>query len=216
MQHLLCFGDSNTWGYVPASGQRFSLEVRWPGVLQSRLGGGYRVIEEGLNGRTTVHEDLEREGRNGRRFLGPLLESHAPLDLLIVMLGTNDLMACYASSAADITRGTAVLLDIAAVSAAGRDASPPPALLIAPPRIVENGAAVEAELVGAAEKSAALGAHFRALAGVRGCAFLDAAEIVSPSVHDGVHLDAAGHGILGQAVAELVEKSMRNSGVISC
>ena len=87
MKHVLYFGDSNTWGYVPGSGQRFPLEGRWPGVLQARLGSDWRVIEEGLNGRTTIHEDPERDGRNGRRFLGPLLESHAPLDLLILMLG---------------------------------------------------------------------------------------------------------------------------------
>ena len=118
MKHLLCFGDSNTWGYVPGSGQRFPLEVRWPGVLQARLDNDYRIIEEGLNGRTTIHEDPERDGRNGRLFLGPLLESHAPLDLLILMLGSNDLMPCYASIAADVAAGVGILLDIAAASGA--------------------------------------------------------------------------------------------------
>lgn len=216
MRHLLCFGDSNTWGYVPASGQRFRHDVRWPGVLQARLGGGYRVIEEGLNGRTTVHEDAEREDRNGRRLLGPLLESHAPLDLLIVMLGTNDLMPCYASGAADVARGAAALLDLAAASAAGRQASAPPLLLIAPPRIVANGAALDPELHDAVEESAALGACLRSLAEERGCDFLDAAGIVSPSARDGVHLDAAGHRLLGEAVAEAVANSMRPRGVISC
>jgi len=215
MRHLLCFGDSNTWGYVPASGQRFHHDVRWPGILRARLGGGYRVIEEGLNGRTTVHEDPQREGRNGRRLLGPLLESHAPLDLLIVMLGTNDLMPCYASGAADIARGTAALLEVAAASDAGRDASPPPILLIAPPRVVANGAALDAELEGAVEKSAALGAHLGTFAEERGCAFLDAAGIVSPSALDGVHLGADGHRLLGEAVAEAVVNLMRPRGVIS-
>ena len=206
MKHLLCFGDSNTWGYVPASGDRFPLRDRWPGVLQARLGPGYRVIEEGLNGRTTVREDPDRDGRNGARFLGPLLESHAPLDLLILMLGSNDLMPCYASSAAHVARGIGVLLDISAGSASGRDAAGPRALLIAPPHIEAGNGAMGLVYGDAAEESVALGTHIRALALERGCAFLDAAEIVSASDADGVHLDAGAHALLGEAIAEHVRK----------
>ncbi len=162
MKHLLCFGDSNTWGYVPGSGQRFPLQVRWPGVLQARLGSRWRVIEEGLNGRTTIHQDPERDGRNARLFLGPLLESHAPLDLLILMLGTNDLMPCYASSAADVAAGVGILLDIVATSGAGPSATAPAVLLVAPPRIKAAGMAFE---LGYDRGSRKVRSHFRALSG---------------------------------------------------
>ena len=206
MKQILCFGDSNTWGYVPGSGDRFPLGERWPGVLQSCLGGDYRVIEEGLNGRTTVHEDPERDGRNGSRFLGPLLESHAPLDLLVLMLGTNDLMPCYTSNAVDAARGVGVLLDIVARSTAGEKARPPRVLLIAPPRIEATDLAMELGYGVCARESGALGAHFQARAEERGCAFLDAALVVSPSDDDGVHLDTGAHLLLGEAIAERVQK----------
>jgi lysophospholipase L1-like esterase len=204
MKHLLCFGDSNTWGYVPGSGQRFPLQVRWPGVLQARLGSRWRVIEEGLNGRTTIHQDPERDGRNGRLFLGPLLESHAPLDLLILMLGTNDLMPCYASSAADVAAGVGILLDIVATSGAGPSATAPAVLLVAPPRIKAAGMAFELGYAGVAEESVAVSEHYLALATARNCPYLDAAQVVSASDEDGVHLDAEAHGALAEAIAERV------------
>jgi lysophospholipase L1-like esterase len=204
MKHLLCFGDSNTWGYVPGSGQRFPLQVRWPGVLQARLGSRWRVIEEGLNGRTTIHQDPERDGRNGRLFLGPLLESHAPLDLLILMLGTNDLMPCYASSAADVAAGVGILLDIVATSCAGPGATAPAVLLVAPPRIKAAGMAFELGYAGVAEESVAVSAHYLALAAARNCPYFDAAQVVSASDEDGVHLDAEAHGALAEAIAERV------------
>jgi len=206
MKHLLCFGDSNTWGYIPGSGERLPFGVRWPGVLQRHLGPDYRVIEEGLNGRTTVHEDPDRDGRDGSRFLGPILESHTPLDLLILMLGSNDLMPCYASSAAETAHGAGVLLDIATGSAAGRQAAPPPALLVAPPHIAATEVAMALGYGGLAEKSVALGAHLQTLAEEHGCAFLDASQFVSPSGDDGVHLDASAHSLLGRAIAERVRK----------
>src|SRR4051812_38077987 len=92
---ILCFGDSNTHGADPQGGGRFPFDVRWPGRLEQELGSGWRVIEEGLSGRTTVFEDPFIEGRNGRQYLVPCLASHAPIDLLTIMLGTNDLKAVY-------------------------------------------------------------------------------------------------------------------------
>ena len=90
---VVCYGDSNTWGADPAGTGRFAPDVRWTGVLQAELGSGYKIIEEGLNGRTTNIEDTIEEDRNGRRQLPPTIESHRPFDLMIIMLGTNDLAA---------------------------------------------------------------------------------------------------------------------------
>ena len=91
MKHVLVYGDSNSWGFEPGSGKRYGEEVRWTGVLAENLGSDTRVIEEGLNGRTTVFDDPLEPGRNGKTYLGPCLQSHHPLDLVILMLGTNDL-----------------------------------------------------------------------------------------------------------------------------
>src|SRR3954462_1773041 len=99
MKTIVCFGDSNTWGYDPASNGRFGPTNRWTGVLQTALGSDYRVIEEGLNGRTTTVDDPIHDHRNGRHYLPPCLESHAPFDLVTIMLGTNDLKARFNSSA---------------------------------------------------------------------------------------------------------------------
>lgn len=91
MKTILCYGDSNTWGYVPSLGTRYPYDVRWPGVLQTALGEEYRVIEAGLSGRTTVWDDPYDIYMNGRDMLEPTLRTNAPLDLVILMLGTNDL-----------------------------------------------------------------------------------------------------------------------------
>ncbi len=103
MKTVLCYGDSNTWGSDPETGERFAPDVRWPGVLRRSLGEGYWVIEEGLGGRTTVRDDpIEGAHKNGRAYLRACLESHKPIDLMTIMLGTNDLKARFAASASDI------------------------------------------------------------------------------------------------------------------
>ena len=112
MRHVLIYGDSNTWGYIPVSRSRYDGDTRWPGVLQKILGKGYRVIEEGLNGRTTVLEDPLQKGRNGSTYLLPCLESHRPLDLVVIMLGTNDMKHRYGVSAEEIAMGMEVLIKI--------------------------------------------------------------------------------------------------------
>ena len=99
MKNILCFGDSNTYGYNPADGSRFPEDVRWTGLLQEKAkGGGYRIIEEGLVGRTTIFEDSVRMGRKGSDFLLPLLETHYPVDAVVLMLGTNDCKTVYNAS----------------------------------------------------------------------------------------------------------------------
>src|SRR6187401_3541591 len=100
MKTVLCFGDSNTWGFVPESitaphAMRHAPDLRWTGVLARELGAGYRVIEEGLSGRTTVHEDPIMGNRNGSLHLPSCLESHSPIDVVMLMLGTNDLKCMF-------------------------------------------------------------------------------------------------------------------------
>jgi len=205
MREILCFGDSNTWGYDPVMQGRFPGDVRWTGVLQAALGRGFRVIEEGLNGRTTVWEDPVEGDKMGKRHLPPCLESQAPLDLMVLMLGTNDTKKRFCAPPTDITAGVGVLLDIVARSAAGRDGMAPPVLVMAPPPLTRlTGFAGMFE--GGAEKSRALAPLYAELAKARGCPFFDVGKVISCSDVDGVHFEAAAHHALGEAVAREVKR----------
>ena len=205
MKTILCFGDSNTWGYVPGTdGQRFPPAVRWTGVLQSQLGSNVRIVEEGLNGRTTCWDDPTQDDRNGRRQLPFLLDSHAPLDLVIIMLGTNDLKHFFQLSAHDIALGAGALVQMVQQSQAG-SAGSPRVLLIAPVQIVETPTPFGHKFDDAIKKSQQFAAAYREIADELGCDFFDAAGVATCPNTDGVHLDAAGHAALGIALAKLIE-----------
>ena len=135
MKVVLCFGDSNTWGLDPASGERFAPDVRWTGVLQRALGPDFRVIEEGLNDRTTNVEDPIYPARNGATQLMPCLDSHRPIDAVVLMLGTNDLKARLARSASDIAESAAQLAGVARRSVTGPGKRSPQVVLVAPPPV---------------------------------------------------------------------------------
>ncbi len=110
MKTILCYGDSLTWGYDPRDGTRYPFDQRWPGALEQELGSGFRVIEEALSGRTTVADSPLLPNRSGLKMLEPLLESHAPIDLCILMLGTNDAASGYRLSASDVACGCLALI----------------------------------------------------------------------------------------------------------
>ncbi len=209
---LLCYGDSNTWGYdseanagAPYS-QRHPPETRWPGVLARELGPQWRVIEEGLNGRTSVFRDPFSPWRTGSDHLPVALESHAPLDLVILMLGTNDLKSIFAAPASEIAAGAALLGQTILRSTAGPRSRPPKLLLIAPPAVGNLAHLPDLdEKFGSPEaRSRRFPELYRRAAATLGCAFLDAQSFTSPSLADGVHLDGASHAALGRAVAEAV------------
>ena len=199
MRTILCYGDSNTWGYDPVTGGRFGREARWPGVLARELGDGYAVIEEGLNGRTTVWDDPIDRYRNGREYLIPCLESHAPLDLVVIALGVNDLKARLGPSASDIADGAGALVETVQKSATGPDGSAPGVLLLAPPPVGDLGDSAEM-FEGAPEKSRGFSKHYARVADKYGCGLLDLAEIVSVSTVDGIHFEAKEHEEIGREV----------------
>ena len=204
MRTILCYGDSNTWGYDPATGERFGPDGRWPGVLARELGEGYRVIEEGLNGRTTVWDDPIDAHRNGREYLVPCLESHAPLDLVVIALGVNDLKARLALSASDIADGAGALVETVQRSATGPDGGAPAVLLLAPPPVGDLGDSSEM-FEGAREKSRGFPKQYARVADKYGCGLLDLAGVVSPSAIDGVHFEAEEHEKIGREVGKRVK-----------
>ena len=207
MYTVLCYGDSNTYGRDPVTKRRLPRNVRWPGVLQAALGGGYYVIEEGLNGRTTVWDDPVRPGlhkRNGSFYLLPCLESHAPIDLLIMMLGTNDLKARYALTPYDIAESIGHLIEIAQKSGCGAKDAPPDILIMAPPPLGKLTEYAET-FSGGVEKSIKLAPCYKGVADGYGCRFFDTSSVIHTSKLDGLHIDPEDHDKLGQAAAEIVK-----------
>ena len=200
MSVILAYGDFNTWGYDPATGARFPAGVRWTGVMSQQLGAGFSVIEEGLSGRTTVFDDPIEPHRNGREYLPPCLLSHAPLDLLIISLGCNDLKRRFSLPPGDIALGAERLVVIAKSLPVGRDGAPPDIILAAPPPVAELTAFADM-FEGAQEKSRSLGARYRAVAKLHGVGFVDAGEHIHCSPLDGIHFEADQHARLGRVMA---------------
>jgi lysophospholipase L1-like esterase len=207
MKAILCYGDSNTWGWNPVTQERYARDERWPGMLRQELGEGHLVIEEGLNGRTTVWDDPIEGYKNGKEYLTPCLESHKPIDLVAILLGTNDLKIRFSVSAYDIANSAGVLVDIVQRSMAGPNGGAPKVLLMAPPplgRLTEY-----AEMFDAAKsKSRKFSEHFQRVAKEYGCALLDTANIIVSSDIDGVHLEVDEHRKLGQAVAAVIRNML--------
>ena len=205
---VLCYGDSNTHGTspIPQPGpmQRFEEPDRWPGVLRARLGAGWKVIEEGLPARTTVHDDpIEGRHKNGLAYLQPCLESHLPIDVVTLMLGTNDLKTRFSVTAADIASSVELLLREILARGAGPGGGVPRLLLIAPVPIGEVGFLGAIFRDGAA-KSRALAPLYEQVAARQGAAFLDAGSIIEVSPIDGIHFEPDQHRLLGDAVARMI------------
>lgn len=211
MKTILCYGDSNTWGADPATGGRYDRFTRWAGVMRSILNEGYPagepeywVVEEGLNGRTTCRDDEVEGGRNGLSQLLPILNSHKPLDLVIVFLGTNDLKVRFSPTAQDIARGAQRVVAEVQASGTGIDGKAPKTLMIAPAPVARLS--YFREIFGGCEEiSRRLGARYRQYASEIGSEFLNAGDYIVSSDADGIHLDAAEHRKLGVAVAEKVK-----------
>ena len=210
MKTILCYGDSNTWGYNPATAERFSRDERWTGVLRNELGDGYLIMEEGLNGRTTVWDDPIEGYKNGKEYLIPCLETHKPLDLVIIMLGTNDLKVRFSVSAFDIANGAGVLVGIVQKSETGRNNGSPKVLLMAPPPVSKLTDFAEM-FEGAEAKSRKFSQHYRRVAEEYGCEFLDTSEVIVSSELDGIHFETNEHQKLGKAVAAAVRQILGGS-----
>lgn len=203
-KRILCFGDSNTWGYNGKNGERFDENVRWTGLLQKLLGDGYTVIEEGQNGRTTVWDDPLENRLAGLTYLWPCMESQSPLDLIIIMLGTNDSKVYFSQSARNIAGGAARLVRTALSSQFGPGHKSPEVLLVSPIRIRYHETFDGMFGHQAAEKSSGFGEQFKKAADETGCHFLDASLYADPCEEDGVHLNPEGHAALAKALYEKV------------
>lgn len=209
MKRILCFGDSNTYGYDAVTGLRFGEAVRWTGRLQMELGLEHLVIEEGLGGRTTVFDDpLEGGLHNGLIQLRVCLDSHAPLDIVVIMLGTNDLKRRFGLSAYEISLGVRRLVEMIQRQPAPLAYPCPEVLVISPVPLGERLA--DSPLAGmfagdsAIQASRELSGFLHAVAAACGCGFLDASTCGKSCAFDAVHLDAATHAAIASAVASKI------------
>ncbi len=205
MKTILCYGDSNTWGYHPATKERYSRTERWVGVLRQELGDDYEVIAEGLNGRTTVWDDPIEGYKNGKEQIIPILTSHKPVDLVTIMLGTNDLKRRFGLGAFDIAEGAGTLVEIVQKSNCGPGDGAPHVLLIAPPPLAQLTEFAEM-FAGGADKSRQFSHQYQRVTQELGCEFLDAGTVIVSSDLDGIHLDASEHKKLGLAVAARIKE----------
>ncbi len=213
---VLCYGDSNTWGYIPTmdyslSKARYARNERWPGILQELLSSEYFVIEEGLNSRTTNVDYALPPDRNGKTYLAPCLYSHAPVDLVILALGGNDTKSYFNRSAEQIKDGLSELVDIIQTSEYGPMLQAAPEILIIPPAIPlqfvekftdENGIQF---LKGAVEKIERLVDLYCQLAKEKNCFYLNLSKI-RPSEIDGIHYDKVSH----QICAKMINKKIKD------
>lgn len=209
---VLIFGDSNSWGWKPENDivntlERWDDDVRWGGVMQAELGDGYKVIVDGLNARTTVWDDPIEEYRCGKNQIVPSMDAHAPFDMMVIFLGSNDLKVRYSVCAEDIANSAALLIQ-KAKNMAGDFTGDPKILLICPPPLgddVSKGIFANTFAPSLA-KSKEMGKYYAKVAQLNGVEFLDAGTVVESSKIDGLHLDADAHQKLGKAVAPIVKK----------
>jgi len=209
MFNILCFGDSNTFGTNP-SGGRWGRDQRWTGVLQQRLGNDFYVIEEGLGGRTASAEDFLELNKNGRGQLPIALHSHRPLDLVILMLGTNDMKHRFNLLPSDIAQGAADLGRTVETYDYGPNYPVPKVFLVSP---IWIGEGIEHSKFGgfspnAVQVSRQLAPLYRAHAEERGWLYLDAASVAKASSLDKLHLESDGHHALALAIEAIIRENI--------
>lgn len=207
---VLCFGDSNTWGAIPESKERYPATERWTGVLQDGLGASFEVIEEGLKGRTTDADYQNRPGRNGKTYLLPCLQSQNPVDGVVLMLGTNDVKIEFNRSAADIAHAIRSLVDDIRKYGRTPQGSAPHILLVSPVPInpetpIFKEKYTESMNDQSVETSKLMASEIQNVARAANCAFIDAAAVASVGA-DGVHLTRESHAALAGLITSVARE----------
>ena len=215
MKTIVCYGDSNTWGYMPkrehpeiTANNRFPWGVRWTSLLQMKLGADYRVVEEGLNGRTTMFDDPLDVCRNGLESIDYSMLTNCPVDLVILMLGTNDVTEFFGMPPYVIAKGCGRLIDRIQAGGYGPNGAAPQILLVAPLKLPDTlpGSWLGEEFgPGAVARNDALPALYEHIAAEKGVHFLNAAASVTADPADSIHMNEAGHA----ATAELMYEQVR-------
>lgn len=206
MKQLLCFGDSNTWGLIPKTNERYSWGERWTSILQEKLyDKDVRVLEEGLCGRTTVFDDAYRKNRNGLKSLPEILETSYPIDAAVIMLGTNDCKAYYKSNSYNIAKGLGLCIDELL-----KYILPEKVLIVSP---IFLGDTVWKEEFDpefdshSVDIAKGLFHEYKKVAQTKGTNIISASDFARPSDVDQEHLTKEGHQLLARAIYNAVVTS---------
>ena len=208
MKTVLCYGDSNTYGFTPSDGNRFPEDVRWTGRLASALGPDYRVIEEGCNGRTTVFDEPAEPWKNGMRYIHACLNSHKPIDVVVLMLGTNDLKDMFGATAPQIAGGAGELVKVIRSFTPEKQGFIPAIVLVSPIEVgpgITSSPFAERYSESAVTRSKEFPALYRRVAEANECIYLNAAEVARPSLTDSLHMDEESHAALAKALYEIIK-----------
>jgi lysophospholipase L1-like esterase len=215
MKTILFYGDSNTWGYVAGAGTRFPYEQRWTSIVRKKLGPEYDVVVEGLNGRTTAFEDPFSPNRNGRFDFDMLMDSHHPINLLVIMLGSNDTKEFFHNTGKSIGWGMLSLVELARGKgwgpvAADGSAGDPKILILSPAAITSGDQSKVSfdlrQFTDSRPILAELSREYQKIAAENDCYFLDVAPIAKPSPVDGLHLTVESNAALGEWLAGEIVK----------
>jgi lysophospholipase L1-like esterase len=197
---IVCYGDSNTWGRVP-EGERYPRSVRWVGALQNLLGDNYEVINEGLNGRTFVAEDSTALYKTGITHLRSIIKTSLPIDLMIVMLGTNDVKVQYNLTAEKIAEDLQTTLKLI------KEYEIKKILVVCPPPIVDRkDGVVDQRYIDRGPVTIELAENYKKVAKKEGCEFLDAGKHIACSTVDGFHLEPDAHKKLAEVLSKEILK----------
>ena len=211
MKQILVYADSLSWGIVPGTRQRLTFDERWPGVMENTLrvrGVAARVFENCLNGRTTAWDDPFRPGRSGIVGIEQVIEMHSPLDLVVVMLGTNDFQTFHAHDTRDSAEAIGALIDSIRRAPIEPGMPIPPLLIVVPPAIRVPDGPVMPKFIGSEDRFVGLADAYSDIARARGCLVFDAGTVTTTSRRDGIHLDADQHIVLGKAIADIVQVAL--------
>lgn len=210
MQTILCYGDSLTWCFDPENWQRYEYKFRWTTILEKSLGENFRVIPEGLNGRTTCFDHPFIPDRSGKVQFGLTLETHAPVDLVIVMLGINDMIKYLNVSAEDSAKGLFPYYRTIFESTWGPDEKASKLLIVAPPALGNITPFMKMWYDGKEEESKRLAHYYKILCEEFEIPFMDSNEFVKADGSDGVHMSKESNKIFGEKLAEVVKKILKN------
>lgn len=210
MKTILCYGDSNTWGAIPRRYfhdiRRYKYHERWTGILSEMLGDDFYIIEEGLRGRTTTIDDhIEGKHKNGFFYLLPCLESHYPIDLVILFLGTNDLKKRFSLSITNIAAGIEKIVLLIKNSKVGINKCSPRIIIVSPP-VIKYSNVFKNIFEGGIIKSQKIGEYLKRVAEKYNCIFIDLSDFIEVSNLDGIHLEKKSHQILGEKLYEVIIK----------
>lgn len=203
---VLCFGDSNVWGRSGKSIERYPANTRWTGILQEKLGNDYEIIEEGLRSRLTDFDDDDPQfpGRNGAAYLRPCLESHNPLDIVILWLGTNNFKTRFNQDAPMVAQSSGRVVEVVKMVAHTSQHAAPRVILISPP-VVREEHLPSNQFIGAGKKSKQLGKYLEEVAKQWSCDFIDMAQYVHAGDADGVHLESDQHLVVANVMYRIIK-----------